>query len=119
MRACRGWQPHRPVAGAAAPLDSRPNCSRKLQQMPVIDDSVDRQSPDFAANRTALLDQVAELRRRVAVAAIGGSEVARARHTSRGKLLPRDRIGLLLDHGSPFLEVAPLAAHGMYGGEVP
>ncbi len=87
--------------------------------MPVIGDTVDRRSADFAANRAALTGQVTELRQRLAAAALGGPEASRARHTSRGKLLPRDRIGLLLDAGSPFLEVAPLAAFGLYGGEVP
>jgi 3-methylcrotonyl-CoA carboxylase beta subunit len=87
--------------------------------MPVIDDTVDRRSAEFAANRSALLSQVAELRRRVAEAAVGGTEAARSRHVGRGKLLPRERIALLLDAGSPFLEVAPLAAFGLYGGEVP
>src|SRR5260221_6647269 len=87
--------------------------------MRVIDDAVDRRSPDFAATRAALQDQVAELRRRVAEAAAGGSEAARSRHTGRGKLLARERIALLLDQGSPFLEVSPLAAFGVYGGEVP
>lgn len=61
----------------------------------------------------------AELRERLATAAAGGPESSRQRHLSRGKLLPRDRITRLLDEGSPFLEVAPLAADGLYGGEVP
>ncbi|MFC5175543.1 carboxyl transferase domain-containing protein [Nocardioides taihuensis] len=58
---------------------------------------------------------VAELRERLAVARRGGSEAARARHTGRGKLLVRDRVDRLLDPGSPFLELSPLAATGMYG----
>ncbi|MDP3950983.1 MAG: carboxyl transferase domain-containing protein [Microbacterium sp.] len=61
----------------------------------------------------------AELRERRAAAALGGPETSRTRHVSRGKLLPRERITRLLDEGSPFLEVAPLAAHGLYGGEAP
>ncbi|MDQ0645400.1 carboxyl transferase domain-containing protein [Microbacterium murale] len=60
-----------------------------------------------------------ELRERRAAAARGGSDASRGRHVSRGKLLPRERIARLLDEGSPFLEVSPLAADGMYGGEVP
>ena len=52
-------------------------------------------------------------------ARLGGGEKARARHTARGKLLPRDRVDTLLDPGSPFLELAPLAADGMYDGEAP
>ena len=64
-------------------------------------------------------DLATELGRRLAVAALGGSERSRERHLSRGKLLPRDRVDRLLDEGSPFLEIAPLAADGLYGGEAP
>jgi 3-methylcrotonyl-CoA carboxylase beta subunit len=59
------------------------------------------------------------LRADVATTALGGSEASRERHVSRGKLLPRDRVGHLLDPGSPFLEIGQLAAHGQYGDEVP
>ncbi|UYO95668.1 methylcrotonoyl-CoA carboxylase [Microbacterium sp. M28] len=59
------------------------------------------------------------LRDRLAEAALGGPEASRRRHVERGKLLPRDRVARLLDEGSPFLEVAPLAAHGLYDSEVP
>jgi len=76
-------------------------------------------SPEFAANDAAQRAAVADLRERLDVAAAGGSETARARHTARGKLLPRDRIDHLIDRGSAFLEVAPLAANGMYGDEAP
>lgn len=62
---------------------------------------------------------VEELRTRLATVRQGGSEASRERHAGRGKLLPRDRIDHLLDPGSPFLEIAPLAAYEMYGGEVP
>lgn len=62
---------------------------------------------------------VAELREHLAVVRRGGSEASRERHVARGKLLPRDRVDRLLDPGSPFLELSPLAAHGLYGGEVP
>ncbi len=68
------------------------------------------------AHNGALLE---ELRARVAAAALGGPERARERHTARGKLLPRQRVERLLDAGAPFLELSPLAAHGMYGDEVP
>ncbi|WEG10257.1 carboxyl transferase domain-containing protein [Microbacterium horticulturae] len=64
-------------------------------------------------------DLAAELRERVAVAAEGGSAASRDRHVTRGKLLPRDRVRRLLDEGSPFLEVAPLAADGLYDGQAP
>src|SRR3954447_25789281 len=62
---------------------------------------------------------VEELRDRMAAARQGGSEAARAKHTDRGKLLVRDRVDRLLDPGSPFLELSPLAAYDMYGGGVP
>ena len=62
---------------------------------------------------------VADLRERRAEAALGGPESSRERHVARGKMLARDRVDALLDRGSPFLEVAPLAAFGMYGGDCP
>ncbi|MBA2955158.1 methylcrotonoyl-CoA carboxylase [Nocardioides sp. MAH-18] len=62
---------------------------------------------------------VDELRARLATARQGGSEAARQKHTDRGKLLVRDRVDRLLDPGSPFLELSPLAAYEMYGGGVP
>src|SRR6476661_10761453 len=58
---------------------------------------------------------VDDLRSRLARVRQGGSESARKKHTDRGKLLVRDRVDRLLDPGSPFLELAPLAAYGMYG----
>src|SRR3984885_3465150 len=69
-----------------------------------------------AATHRALVD---DLRRELATAALGGSERARARHVGRGKLLPRERVDRLVDPGSPFLELSPLAAHGLYGGDAP
>ena len=63
-------------------------------------------------------DLVTELAERRATAALGGNEQTRKRHLSRGKLLPRDRVRRLLDPGSPFLEFSPLAAYGMYGGDI-
>src|SRR5688572_19877697 len=60
---------------------------------------------------------VDDLRARLARVRQGGSEAARKKHTDRGKLLVRDRVDRLLDPGSPFLELAPLAAYGMYGGD--
>ncbi len=68
-----------------------------------------------AHQRTLVEGLRAELRR----AALGGSARSRERHVARGKLLPRDRVDALLDRGSPFLELSPLAAHGMYDGEAP
>ncbi|HEX5860580.1 MAG TPA: carboxyl transferase domain-containing protein, partial [Nocardioides sp.] len=65
--------------------------------------------------QVSLPELVAELRERLALVRQGGSESARAKHTGRGKLLVRDRVDRLLDPGSPFLELSPLAATGMYG----
>ena len=72
-------------------------------------------SSDQPASLASLVD---ELWARLAAVRLGGSEAARAKHTGRGKLLVRDRIDRLLDPGSPFLEVAPLAAYDLYGGEL-
>ncbi|WP_259793945.1 carboxyl transferase domain-containing protein [Corynebacterium sanguinis] len=70
------------------------------------------------SNREQHIGLVRDLKRILGETARGGSDAARERHTSRGKILPRERIDQLLDPGSPFLEVAPLAAHDMYGGKV-
>ncbi|WP_246210411.1 carboxyl transferase domain-containing protein [Nocardioides piscis] len=67
------------------------------------------------AEQPSLRDLVDDLRSRLAIVRQGGSESARAKHTGRGKLLVRDRVDRLLDPGSPFLELSPLAAYGMYG----
>ncbi|HEY7813673.1 MAG TPA: carboxyl transferase domain-containing protein, partial [Nakamurella sp.] len=72
-----------------------------------------------AGHAQAHRDLVADLRAELARAARGGPERARARHIERGKLLPRDRVDALVDPGSPFLELSPLAAHGLYGGDAP
>ena len=61
---------------------------------------------------------IGEWEAKLAAAAEGGSERSRERHVARGKLLPRDRVARLLDRDSPFLEIAPLAADGMYGGDI-
>ena len=71
------------------------------------------------SDRDEHLALVAELRDKLAAAALGGPERARERHVSRGKLLPRDRVDGLLDPGSPLLELSPLAADGMYDDESP
>jgi len=71
------------------------------------------------ADRDAHGELVARLRSKLAAAALGGPQRARDRHVERGKLLPRDRVDALLDAGSPLLEIAPLAADGMYDDECP
>ncbi|MEH6624127.1 MAG: carboxyl transferase domain-containing protein [Dietzia maris] len=70
-------------------------------------------------NRQAHEELLADLRERLERAALGGGEKARARHLERGKLLARQRVDVLLDPGSPFLELSPLAAEEMYGGKAP
>lgn len=80
---------------------------------------VETTSPDFAANKAAMEALVADLKSKLAAIEQGGGEKARARHTERGKLLPRERIDGLLDPGSPFLELSALAAHGVYDDDVP
>nr|WP_156786483.1 carboxyl transferase domain-containing protein [Microterricola viridarii] len=87
--------------------------------MSVLRSRIDPQGPQFLANDTAQRALVAALNAALAHAGRGGPEGSRQRHTARGKLLPRERIDRLLDPGSPFLEVAPLAAHELYGGEAP
>jgi len=74
---------------------------------------------EFRANAAHMERLVADLRAARARAAAGGPEEARRRHTVRGKLLVRERIERLLDPGTPFLELSPLAAHGCYGDEAP
>jgi 3-methylcrotonyl-CoA carboxylase beta subunit len=71
------------------------------------------------ANAQVNAGLAAELRRRVAEAALGGPEAVRVRHTARGKLLPRERVDRLLDPGSPFLEIGQLAAFGLYEDQAP
>src|SRR5271156_5929533 len=87
--------------------------------MTVLSTSIDRRSEAFAANAAAMRALVEDLRAKVAEIETGGTEEARQRHLRRGKLLPRERVRLLLDPGSPFLELSALAAYGMYDGEVP
>src|SRR6187399_2393310 len=87
--------------------------------MPVLESKVDRKSAEFAANSAVMRALVEELRARTAKIALGGGDAARAKHVARGKLLPRDRVEMLLDPGTPFLELSPLAAFGMYGEESP
>jgi 3-methylcrotonyl-CoA carboxylase beta subunit len=87
--------------------------------MPVLETKVDRKGAEFAANAAAMRALVDELRARQAKSALGGGEGARSKHVGRGKLLPRDRVEMLLDPGAPFLELSPLAAFGMYEDESP
>ncbi|MEO8460247.1 MAG: carboxyl transferase domain-containing protein [Dokdonella sp.] len=87
--------------------------------MPQLQSQIDPRSPDFQANAEWLRGQVDDLKKQLARTAFGGGDKARDKHTERGKLLPRERIRALLDPGSPFLELSPLAAHGMYQDQAP
>jgi 3-methylcrotonyl-CoA carboxylase beta subunit len=87
--------------------------------METLASRIDSSSQAFAENDAAQRALVDDLRERLAVAALGGPEKSRQRHLERGKLLPRERIDQLLDEGSPFLEIAPLAANGMYNDDSP
>ncbi|MDQ4502751.1 carboxyl transferase domain-containing protein [Sinomonas sp. ASV322] len=80
---------------------------------------IDPSSAQFAENDAGQRALAGELAERLAATALGGPPRSRERHVARGKLLPRERIDVLLDEGSPFLEIAPLAANGMYGDESP
>jgi 3-methylcrotonyl-CoA carboxylase beta subunit len=85
--------------------------------MTVLKSAVNSRSEEFRNNAEHMEKLVADLRDQIATVKLGGGERARDRHTSRGKLLPRERIRQLLDIGSPFLELSQLAAYGMYGDE--
>ncbi|MEI7762938.1 MAG: carboxyl transferase domain-containing protein [Comamonadaceae bacterium] len=82
--------------------------------MPVLESKLKPRSAEFQANAAAMQALVQDLNVQIARSALGGGEVARAKHTGRGKLLPRERIQMLLDPGTPFLELSPLAAMGLY-----
>jgi len=82
--------------------------------MPILETQLNARSADFQANAAAMRALVADLNAQTDKAAMGGGNAARAKHTARGKLLPRDRVHNLLDAGTPFLEIAPLAAMGVY-----
>ena len=87
--------------------------------MSIIKSRIDPRSAEFQANAQAMRALVADLRDKTARIAVGGSEAARKKHLARGKLLPRERVNYLLDPGTPFLEVGPLAAYGMYDNDAP
>jgi 3-methylcrotonyl-CoA carboxylase beta subunit len=87
--------------------------------MPVIPTALDPHSDDFRANAAAMRAVVQDLREKTVKIAMGGDEASRQRHQRRGKLLARERIRLLLDPGSPFLELSAFAAWDMYDGAVP
>jgi 3-methylcrotonyl-CoA carboxylase beta subunit len=82
--------------------------------MPIFETKLNPRSADFQSNAQAMRLLVDDLKAKLAAIELGGGDAARAKHTARGKLLPRDRVQMLLDPGTPFLEIAPMAAFGMY-----
>src|ERR1700733_479942 len=90
-----------------------------ISDAPVQRSRADTAGDAFARNHAANAALAAELRRKLAVVSLGGPEASRERHIARGKLLPRDRVDALTDPGSPFLELSPLAADGLYDGDAP
>ena len=91
---------------------------RASAAMTALRSTIDPHGRELAQNAAAMRALVADLREKLAAATQGGSEEARARHVARGKLLARERVNLLIDPGTPFLELSPLAAYGLYGGDV-
>jgi acetyl-CoA carboxylase carboxyltransferase component len=87
--------------------------------MSVLESRIDTRSREFDTNATRMRELVHELREKLRAVRAGGGEEAIARHRARGKLTARERIDLLVDPGTPFLELSPLAAHGMYGNDSP
>ena len=87
--------------------------------MTILHTQINPRSPEYAINQAAMTGLVDDLHSLLARVRQGGGAKAQERHTSRGKLLPRDRINCLLDPGSPFLEIGQLAAHEVYGEDVP
>jgi 3-methylcrotonyl-CoA carboxylase beta subunit len=87
--------------------------------MPVIQSQISPSSEAFRTNADRMEELVADIAEKAAVIERGGSEEARKRHLSRGKLLPRERLAQLLDTGAPFLEIGQFAAWGMYGEDIP
>src|SRR5688572_33353170 len=80
--------------------------------MAVLDTAIDPRNPSYLQNRSAMLERLAELELALDAARGGGGEKYVTRHHARGKLLPRERIELLVDQDSPFLELSPVAAWG-------
>lgn len=87
--------------------------------MPVITSKINTRAQSFIDNAQFMQEQVNDLKQQLENTALGGTEAARAKHVARGKLLPRERVERLLDPGSPFLELSPLAGHNLYNNEAP
>ena len=87
--------------------------------MAIIQSQIDKDSKEFAANDTHMRELVADLQTHLDQVELGGGEKSRNKHTQRGKMLPRERVKQLLDPGTPFLELSPMAAFDMYEGKAP
>jgi len=87
--------------------------------MAILRSTLDSRSEEYRRNAAAMRSLVAELHERTESTARGGGQEARKKHLARGKLLARDRVNALLDPGTPWLELSPLAAVGMYDNTVP
>lgn len=87
--------------------------------MPVLHTKINTRSDEFRRNEAAMREAVADLHDKVATIALGGGNDYQQRHLSLGKLLPRERINVLLDEGSPFLELSQLAAYKVYNDDIP
>ncbi|KAJ2881214.1 hypothetical protein FB639_002665 [Coemansia asiatica] len=101
------------VRGFASGMTVIPNMAEPRSAL--FQENAQPRSALFQENARSMAQAVADLEARVAAASLGGSSGARSKHQARGKLLPRDRVGRLLDQGSPFLELSQLAGHGLYG----
>ncbi len=87
--------------------------------MSKLTSKINARSAEFTANAQLMNQLVADLRSKLETVQQGGGQAARDKHVARGKLLPRDRVQMLLDPGTPFLEIAPLAALDMYDNAAP
>ena len=85
----------------------------------ILDSTLDLRAPDVQANTAAMQLLVDDLKATIEKITLGGGDDARKKHLDRGKLLPRDRVQMLLDPGTPFLELSQLAAHNLYDNVAP
>ncbi len=115
---CAVTAPAQARRGGAVHRRRRSHRSCGRNSVTILSSAISPASAVFKTNAQAMKSLVAELHARLAAASRGGDERSRERHTGRGKLLPRQRVERLLDPGSPFLELSPLAAFGMYEGDI-
>lgn len=86
--------------------------------MAVLKSSISTRDERYQENLASMQGILEDLSRQREKHASGGDQRSRERHVSRGKLLPRERVMGLIDPGTPFLELSPMAAHGLYGGDI-